>query len=70
MGGFYYVKSYPGRSSHVSFLPKAPVGWLSVHPGKGYGTVLAKTYLEYTLRLSYQASVFNLVYANNNASVK
>lgn len=38
--------------------------------GKGYGTVLARSYLHYAPKLGYQASVFNLVYVNNHASVK
>lgn len=38
--------------------------------GKGYGVVLARSYLHYGPKLGYQASVFNLVYVNNIASVK
>jgi hypothetical protein len=40
------------------------------HRGNGYGTVLAKSYLHYAPALGYQASVFNLVYVNNEASVR
>jgi len=40
------------------------------HRGRGFGTSLAKSYLYYAPRLGYQASVFNLVYVNNIASVK
>ncbi|RDB24831.1 L-azetidine-2-carboxylic acid acetyltransferase [Hypsizygus marmoreus] len=40
------------------------------HRGKGYGSVLARSYVDYAPRLGYQASVFNLVYANNIASIK
>lgn len=40
------------------------------HRGRGFGTALAKSYLYYAPRLGYQASVFNLVYVNNIASVK
>ena len=37
---------------------------------KGFGAVLARSYLHYGPRLGYAASVFNLVYVNNVASVK
>ncbi|KAJ6624301.1 hypothetical protein B0H10DRAFT_1784954, partial [Mycena sp. CBHHK59/15] len=66
--GYYYVKpNYPGRSSHIcngGFVvpPK--------HRGGGYGSALAKSYVYYAPKLGYKASVFNLVYTNNLASVK
>jgi GNAT superfamily N-acetyltransferase len=40
------------------------------HRGGGYGTVLGKSYLHYGPKLGYRASVFNLVYVNNVASVR
>ena len=40
------------------------------HWNKGYGRVLAKSYLHYAPKLGYQASVFNLVYVNNVASLR
>ncbi|KAL4066176.1 hypothetical protein V8B97DRAFT_1894991 [Scleroderma yunnanense] len=66
--GFYYVKpNYPGRSSHICnagfVVPES-------QRGHGYGRVLAKSYLYYAPRLGYQASVFNLVYVNNQASIR
>jgi len=66
--GFYYVKpNYPGRSSHICnagfVVPPS-------HRGNGYGHVLARSYLYYAPRLGYEASVFNLVYVNNVASVR
>jgi len=68
IAGFYYVKpNYPGRSSHI-----CNAGFV-VPPnrrGEGYGSVLSKSYLHYAPRLGYQASVFNLVYVNNIASIK
>ncbi|KAH9855989.1 hypothetical protein C2E23DRAFT_866553 [Lenzites betulinus] len=68
IAGCYYVKpNYPGRSSHI-----CNAGFL-VPPsqrGHGIGTVLARSYLHYGPRLGYEASVFNLVYVNNVASVK
>ena len=38
--------------------------------GRGYGSLLADSYVHYAPRLGYQASVFNLVYVNNGASVR
>lgn len=36
----------------------------------GYGSLLSQSYVHYAPKLGYQASVFNLVYVNNSASVK
>ncbi|TFK74002.1 acyl-CoA N-acyltransferase [Pluteus cervinus] len=68
VAGFYYVKpNYPGRSSHI-----CNAGFIvpPIHRGAGYGSVLAQSYLHYAPRLGYKASVFNLVYINNTASVR
>ncbi|KDR75699.1 hypothetical protein GALMADRAFT_248332 [Galerina marginata CBS 339.88] len=68
IAGYYYIKpNYPGRSSHI-----CNAGFVvpPVHRGKGYGSLLAKSYIHYGPRLGYQASVFNLVYVNNLASVR
>ncbi|KAJ7209735.1 hypothetical protein GGX14DRAFT_551229 [Mycena pura] len=68
VAGYYYVKpNYPGRSSHIcngGFVVPP------VHRGNGYGSALAKSFVHYAPKLGYRASVFNLVYANNEASVK
>uniref|UniRef100_A0A0W0F105 N-acetyltransferase domain-containing protein n=1 Tax=Moniliophthora roreri TaxID=221103 RepID=A0A0W0F105_MONRR len=68
VAGYYYVKpNYPGRSSHIcngGFVVPP------IHRGAGYGSLLAKSYLHYAPKLGYRASVFNLVYVNNAASVK
>ncbi|KAK7045539.1 hypothetical protein VNI00_007371 [Paramarasmius palmivorus] len=68
VSGYYYVKpNYPGRSSHIcngGFV--VPPN----HRGGGYGSLLARSYLHYAPKLGYRASVFNLVYVNNTASVK
>ncbi|KAJ7106053.1 hypothetical protein C8R43DRAFT_218374 [Mycena crocata] len=68
VAGYYYVKpNYPGRSSHICN------GGFVVPPtqrAKGYGAALAKSYVHYAPKLGYRASVFNLVYTNNSASVK
>lgn len=36
----------------------------------GVATALGRSFLEYAPRLGYKASVFNLVYVNNTASVR
>jgi len=66
--GFYYIKpNYPGRSSHICnagfIVPRN-------HWNKGYGRVLARSYLYYGPKLGYRGSVFNLVYVNNTASIR
>ncbi|KAL4243321.1 Mitochondrial N-acetyltransferase [Abortiporus biennis] len=68
IAGFYYVKpNYPGRSSHI-----CNAGFVvpSSQRAKGFGSVLARSYLHYGPSLGYEASVFNLVFVNNVASVK
>lgn len=68
VAGFYYIKpNYPGRSSHIC---NAGFVVSPNHRGTGYGSVLAKSYIYYAPKLGYQASVFNLVYVNNVASIK
>ncbi|KAI0042636.1 hypothetical protein FA95DRAFT_1564137 [Auriscalpium vulgare] len=66
--GFYYVKpNYPGRSSHIcnaGFVIPPP------HRRFGYGKTLGKSYLHYAPRLGFKASVFNLVYTSNVASMR
>ncbi|PCH35622.1 acyl-CoA N-acyltransferase [Wolfiporia cocos MD-104 SS10] len=68
VAGCYYVKpNYPGRSSHI-----CNAGFL-VPPAmraKGVGKLLARSFMHYAPRLGYEASVFNLVYVNNTASVR
>ncbi|KAH7907000.1 hypothetical protein BJ138DRAFT_1137733 [Hygrophoropsis aurantiaca] len=68
VAGYYYVKpNYPGRSSHI-----CNAGFV-VPPkqrSRGFGSILARSYLHYGPKLGYQASVFNLVYVNNVASVR
>jgi len=66
--GYYYIKpNYPGRSSHI-----CNAGFVvpPLHRGKGHVKLLAQSYIHYAPRLGYQASVFNLVYVNNAASIK
>ncbi|EIW70420.1 hypothetical protein TREMEDRAFT_68045 [Tremella mesenterica DSM 1558] len=66
LGGTYYIKpNYPGRSSHnAGFLVPEQ------HRGRGVGAALAKSFCEYAPQLGYKSSVFNLVYANNTASLR
>lgn len=68
VAGYYYIKpNYPGRSSHI-----CNAGFV-VPPerrGNGYGFRLAKSFLHYAPLLGYRASIFNLVYVNNTASVR
>ncbi|SCZ90396.1 BZ3500_MvSof-1268-A1-R1_Chr1-3g01962 [Microbotryum saponariae] len=66
--GMYYIKpNYPGRSSH-----NCNGGFVvpPVHRGLKVGKTLGRSYLHYAPLLGYKASVFNLVYVNNIASVK
>ncbi|QKX58874.1 uncharacterized protein TRUGW13939_06002 [Talaromyces rugulosus] len=67
LGTFYIKPNYPGRCSHVcnaGFLTCAAAR------GQGAGKVMGKAYLEYAPKLGYKYSVFNLVFANNPASIK
>ncbi|PAV24216.1 acyl- N-acyltransferase [Pyrrhoderma noxium] len=66
--GFYYVKpNYPGRSSHI-----CNGGFVVPHAsrGKGFARILARSYLHYAPRLGFSASVFNLVFVDNVASIR
>ncbi|KAF2643767.1 hypothetical protein P280DRAFT_216219 [Massarina eburnea CBS 473.64] len=64
----YYIKpNYPGRSSHM-----CNAGFM-VPPssrGLGLGRIAARSFLFYGPACGYRGSVFNLVYANNTASMK
>ncbi|KAE8267161.1 hypothetical protein A4X09_0g5178 [Tilletia walkeri] len=59
--------NYPGRSSHI-----CNGGFVVSHSHRGLsiGSALGKSYLHYAPQLGYKASVFNLVYVNNIASVR
>ncbi|PVI00896.1 hypothetical protein DM02DRAFT_372425 [Periconia macrospinosa] len=64
----YYIKpNYPGRSSHL-----CNAGFI-VPPssrGQGLGRIAARSFCYYGPACGYRGSVFNLVYVNNEASVK
>ncbi|KAI7886450.1 acyl-CoA N-acyltransferase [Lichtheimia hyalospora FSU 10163] len=66
--GMYYVKpNYPGRCSHIcngGFFTSP------MHRGYGAGVAMAETFLITAPGLGYKASVFNLVFANNEASIR
>ncbi|KAJ5550183.1 hypothetical protein N7535_001878 [Penicillium sp. DV-2018c] len=67
LGTFYVKPNYPGRCSHVcngGFLTTTAAR------GKGVGNAMGKAYLEFAPRLGYTYSVFNLVFANNPASIR
>ncbi|KAA1079313.1 hypothetical protein PGT21_007574 [Puccinia graminis f. sp. tritici] len=67
IAGIYYIKpNYPGRSAHCCN------GGFVVDPrhrGRKVGKTLARSFLHYAPLLGYRASVFNLVYKNNLASI-
>ncbi|KAI8149647.1 hypothetical protein BJV82DRAFT_128869 [Fennellomyces sp. T-0311] len=66
--GMYYVKpNYPGRCSHIC---NAGFFTSTAHRGLGSGVAMAETYLIIGPALGYKASVFNLVFANNEASIR
>ncbi|KAG8907269.1 hypothetical protein FRB99_004963 [Tulasnella sp. 403] len=65
--GFYYIKpNYVGRSSHICnagfVVPKSARGC-------GIGLRLGESYLHFAPLLGYKASVFNLVFESNTASL-
>jgi len=67
VGSFYVKPNYPGRSSHIcngGFLVRKDFR------GKGLGRLLASAYLRIAPALGYEASMFNLVYVSNEASLR
>ncbi|KAJ5959624.1 uncharacterized protein N7479_006774 [Penicillium vulpinum] len=67
LGTFYIKPNYPGRCSH-----NCNAGFLTTTAarGKGVGQAMGEAYLEFAPRLGYTYSVFNLVFANNPASIR
>jgi len=66
--GAYYVKpNYPGRSSHI-----CNAGFITLPASRslGIGTLLGLSYVHNAPLLGYRASIFNLVYASNIASLR
>ncbi|KAF9425300.1 hypothetical protein BGZ94_007669 [Podila epigama] len=66
--GFFYIKpNFPGRCSHIcngGFMVNP------VHRGLGIGGILGKAFLRIVPILGYRASMFNLVFVSNVASIK
>ncbi|XP_078661253.1 uncharacterized protein LOC144905455 [Branchiostoma floridae x Branchiostoma belcheri] len=67
LGAFYVKPNFPGRSSHIcnaGFIVKES------ERGQGLGKKMAQYFLYIARDLGYKASFFNLVYVNNEASLK
>lgn len=67
LGTFYIKPNYPGRCSHIctgGFLVNAGIR------GKGIGRTLAECYLDWTPKLGYTYSIFNLVFESNTYARK
>ncbi|KIO25595.1 hypothetical protein M407DRAFT_75531 [Tulasnella calospora MUT 4182] len=65
--GFFYIKpNFLDRSSHI-----CNGGFIVPHAarGKGIGHLLGKSFLHFAPKLGYKASIFNLVYSSNLASL-
>ncbi|KAJ4483493.1 putative L-azetidine-2-carboxylate N-acetyltransferase, partial [Lentinula aciculospora] len=62
--------NYPGRPSHISYTLNAGFLVPPIHRKGGFGSILAKLYMRYALKLGYRASVFNLIFVHNDASMR
>ncbi|KAF9918323.1 hypothetical protein BX616_009338 [Lobosporangium transversale] len=66
--GFFYIKpNYPGRCSHIcngGFVVNP------IHRGLGIGQILGKAFLKIVPVIGYKASMFNLVFVSNIASIR
>ncbi|KAF9103523.1 hypothetical protein BGX27_010544 [Mortierella sp. AM989] len=66
--GFFYIKpNFPGRCSHIcngGFIVN------SSQRGLGIGSILGKSFLKVVPVIGYKASMFNLVFVSNVASIK
>ncbi|KAJ5316760.1 hypothetical protein PENANT_c016G00572 [Penicillium antarcticum] len=67
LGTFYIKPNYPGRCSHIC---NAGFITTSAARGRGVGYAMGEAYLDIAPRLGYTYSVFNLVFANNPASIR
>ncbi|KAI9303237.1 hypothetical protein BJ944DRAFT_232344 [Cunninghamella echinulata] len=67
LGCFYVKPNYPGRCSHI-----CNGGFFTsfIHRGNGAGVAMGECFPTVASALGYKASVFNLVFENNIASVK
>ncbi|OWF37165.1 L-azetidine-2-carboxylic acid acetyltransferase [Mizuhopecten yessoensis] len=66
IGSLYVKPTFPGRSSHIC---NAGFAVKKSFRGKGMGRFLAGHYLQIARDLGFQASLFRLVFASNEASV-
>ncbi|KAJ3334613.1 hypothetical protein HDU93_007644 [Gonapodya sp. JEL0774] len=67
VGCFYVKPNFPGRCSHIcngGFLT------MPTHRNQGVGRVMARAFLRLAPALGYRASMFNLVFESNEASVR
>ncbi len=67
LGCFYIKPNFPGRCSHVcngGFITNPS------HRGLGVGAFMGENFKRLAKDLGYRASLFNLVFTNNTASVK
>ncbi|GJJ77648.1 hypothetical protein EMPS_10007 [Entomortierella parvispora] len=66
--GFFYIKpNFPGRCSHIcngGFMVNP------AHRGLGLGSIMGKAFLRIVPVIGYKASMFNLVFVSNVASIK
>jgi RimJ/RimL family protein N-acetyltransferase len=67
LGCFYVKPNFPGRCSHV-----CNGGFITAPQARhqGVATLMGHTYLQAAKDLGYRSSYFNLVFANNVASVR
>jgi RimJ/RimL family protein N-acetyltransferase len=67
LGCFYVKPNFPGRCSHIcngGFITSPK------YRGLGVGTFMGRAFKRLAKDLGYRGSLFNLVFANNTASVK
>ena len=67
LGSFFIKPNYPGRSSHVctgSFITT------DASRNRGVGRLMGEAYVDWSPRLGYSYSVFNLVYETSVASCR
>ncbi|OLY78834.1 L-azetidine-2-carboxylic acid acetyltransferase [Smittium mucronatum] len=67
LGMFYIKPNFPGRCSHIcngGFIVSVPAR------GQGVGSAMGLAYIDLAPKCGFKASMFNLVFVNNIASVK
>ncbi|KAI8642711.1 hypothetical protein BD408DRAFT_443252 [Parasitella parasitica] len=66
VGMFYIKPNYPGRCSHIC---NGGFFVMDSHRGKGAGVVMGEAFKVLVPAIGYKASMFNLVFENNPASI-